>query len=305
MVSIVLATYNGSKFISDQINSIMAQSYKDIELIIVDDCSHDNTIGIIKEILKKNEFINYRVIQNKSNIGPTKSFEIGTLECKGEYVAICDQDDIWYEEKITTYLEQAKNSHADIIYSPSRILKHQRITNSIFPSPQDFKTSFGMLLHNNARGATMMVKKDFVQNIVPFSDLYDKWIYFIGCLYGNMAFIDKPLQLYRIHENNYNAGRFNFRSKENLLSKLNINLEFYHRLSAFVQCNKNVNKPFSYKNILDNISNIIKFHEEVVYCLSSKNFITRIKKYSKNVLGKEFTTIEKLIYFYYFALKIR
>jgi glycosyltransferase involved in cell wall biosynthesis len=305
LVSIVIATYNGSNFIYEQLSSILEQTYKNIEIIVIDDCSEDNTINIIKDTFDKNKFRNFHIFKNIVNVGPTRSFEKGILKSKGEYLFICDQDDIWYENKIETYLDVEKNTNADIVYSNSIIIKNNHITGSIFPAPQNFKTLFGILSHNNARGATIMIKKLFLEKIIPFSDLYDKWIFLVGCLYGKIEFINRPLQLYRIHENNYNAGRFRCRSKSKLLYKIKSNIEFYMNLLAFVQSNKDLNVCFCQNDVLMNISNIIKFYEVTIDCLNSKNINKRLIKYFKNVLGKEFTNIEKLIYFYYFVLKFR
>ena len=94
IVSIVMATYNGSDHISEQLQSILDQTYRDFEIIIIDDCSHDSTTEIIKKTFYERGFTNYRIEVNKSNIGVTKAFERGIVESKGNYIAISDQDDI-------------------------------------------------------------------------------------------------------------------------------------------------------------------------------------------------------------------
>jgi len=305
MVSIVIATYNGANFISNQLSSILIQKCKDIELIIVDDCSQDSTIKIIEQLLTVNNFSNYRMIKNASNCGPTKSFERGVLECRGEYIAICDQDDIWYHEKLTAYLDIAKETMSDIIYSPSLVLKNEKISRSNFPARKTYKTPFGLLLHNGARGATMMVKKDFLAKAVPFYDLYDKWIYLIGCLYGKMTFINKPFQLYRVHDRNYNAGNYRFRSKESLIKKIDSRLEFYQKLLEYVKNDRKLKVRFPFNDVLRALNDIIHFYEEMLYSLNSKESMLCFRKYFENVIKKEHSFSEKLIYLYYFLFKNR
>ncbi len=305
LVSIVIATYNGSEFIAEQLLSILEQTYHDFEVIIIDDCSNDSTTEIIQKIFYEQGFSNYLIVSNESNIGVTKSFEKGILKSKGRYVAICDQDDIWFRNKLESSLNFLKKNNADIVHSPSLILNGKTKTTSIFPVYRNFEKLFAVLTHNNARGATLLFRKKFVERLIPFSihDLYDKWIYFLGMLYGNVVYLEKPLHFYRIHRNNYIGDKHGFKSKNDLVLKLNSEISFYKHLHQFVKTNKKVNSTYSYDDIQKEISNIINFLNDTYTCVNDKNIVRCLYKFISNIWGREFNIKEKMTYFYYYLLK--
>jgi len=176
------------------------------------------------------------------------------------------------------------------------------ITHAVFPQPHRCLTLFSMLFHNQARGATMMLKKEFINSVIPFYDLYDKWIYVMGLLYGKAVVLDEPLHLYRVHQTNYNAGH-KFHSKETLLINLRSSVELYRQMLLFVNCNKNINLCCNYKEILNTLFDIISFYEDTIFCLCSRNLLKCVNKYFQNMSGREFTTLEKLVFFYYYVIK--
>src|SRR6185503_10566774 len=98
LVSVVMCTYNGEKFLREQIDSILAQTWLNIELVIVDDVSSDNTVKIIEDFSRKDKRIRYVV--NPVNVGYNKNFEKAFGLAQGNYIAPSDQDDIWDPKKI-------------------------------------------------------------------------------------------------------------------------------------------------------------------------------------------------------------
>ena len=98
LVSVVLCTYNGEKFLYPQIDSIIAQTYPNLEIIIVDDASSDNTPFILEEYSRKDSRVKYHI--NSANIGYNKNFEKAFSLASADYIAISDQDDIWESNKI-------------------------------------------------------------------------------------------------------------------------------------------------------------------------------------------------------------
>ena len=100
MISLVMAVYNGSRYILEQLISIYTQTKKIDEVIIIDDCSTDDTITIIESYIRNNEIKHWKVIKNKSNKGWKRSFQDGLCMSTGEFVFLCDQDDIWEPNKI-------------------------------------------------------------------------------------------------------------------------------------------------------------------------------------------------------------
>src|SRR5581483_6393778 len=98
LVSIALCTYNGEKFLRKQLDSLLLQDYNNIEIIIVDDRSTDNTWHIVQEYAKKDTRI--FAYRNHQNIGYIRNFEKAILLCRGDYIALADQDDIRESRKI-------------------------------------------------------------------------------------------------------------------------------------------------------------------------------------------------------------
>ena|SRR5687768_13043207 len=104
LVSVVMCTYNGGKFLQQQVDSILAQTYRNIELLIVDDTSSDNTVQLLEEYRKKDSRIRYVV--NPANLGYNKNFEIAFGLARGNYIAPSDQDDIWKANKIEIMMKK-------------------------------------------------------------------------------------------------------------------------------------------------------------------------------------------------------
>src|SRR5215210_4494281 len=118
LVSIVIATYNGERFLRPQLDSLLQQTYSNIEIIAVDDCSSDNTLDILKEYQKKHK--NFQVYKNEKNIGLIKNFEKGIVLSKGDYISICDQDDIWHLHKISRMMSEIGD--CCMVYCDSEII---------------------------------------------------------------------------------------------------------------------------------------------------------------------------------------
>lgn len=104
-----MTTYNGVKYLREQIESILSQTYKDFELIICDDCSKDSTVSILKKYQNKDSRVKYFI--NESNLGFKKNFEKAISLCSGEYVAFSDQDDIWLPEKLEESITHIGNNN--------------------------------------------------------------------------------------------------------------------------------------------------------------------------------------------------
>ena len=92
LISIAIATYNGEKYLEEQLDSIYAQTYKNIEVIVTDDCSSDKTVEILKKYYKSHGL---KYVINETNLGFVKNFEKAISLCRGDYIALSDQDDIW------------------------------------------------------------------------------------------------------------------------------------------------------------------------------------------------------------------
>lgn len=113
LISVVMPNYNGHRFVEQAIDSVLTQTYKKFELIIVDDCSKDDSLQLIRQKAKSDNRI--RIITLKKNAGVAKARNIGIAEAKGEYIALLDNDDLWVDDKFERQLSIAKKG-ADIVY---------------------------------------------------------------------------------------------------------------------------------------------------------------------------------------------
>src|SRR5690606_18169426 len=105
---IALCTYNGGKYLIEQLDSLVKQDYPNIEIIIVDDCSKDTTLSILNSYSL--HYPNIKIHVNENNLGYKKNFEKAIQLCNGEYIALSDQDDIWKLDKISKLINSIEKS---------------------------------------------------------------------------------------------------------------------------------------------------------------------------------------------------
>lgn len=235
LVSIALCTYNGGRFLSQQLDSILTQTYRNLEIVIVDDCSTDNTIDIVAQYAQKDNRIKF--YRNENNLGFNKNFEKTVRLTNGDYISISDQDDIWLPGKIETLVKNISNNW--LIYSKSVFINEK---NEVMPGqmlnesgvvPLNYK---GILLANFITGHTMLFKQEFVDYFLPFPEkgFYDWWIGFVALYHHKAVFLNEILTQYRIHEASVIQNRINL-GKEKQDGAISID----NMLSAFA----------SYKNL--------------------------------------------------------
>ena len=198
-VSVVMCTYNGEKFLEEQIDSIVNQTYPVYELIIQDDNSIDNTWDILKTYEEKYSFI--KVFRNEKAKGINKNFISAIQRAKGEYIAVSDQDDIWDSHKIEHQINSIENkmlsSGFSRPFSDKGIKIHfdRRIPN------YDLER---VVYLSSLAGHTMLFRKDFM-DVVPDVDkwasflLYDHLFQIIAAAYDSISFCDEILVYQRRH----------------------------------------------------------------------------------------------------------
>lgn len=205
LISIAMATYNGDKYLIDQLDSIIAQTYKNIEIIIVDDCSRDATVDILQKYSLKYKFIKY--YQNKNNLGITKTFERAINLCRGKYIALSDQDDIWFLEKLEVLSREIGDNL--LIHSDAVLINNKKniICKSHFKSIKDpnKKEFIDYLWSNNMHGCTAMINRKLVDLCFPIPDnfyVHDHYLAICAVFYGSIKLYLQPLIYYRQHSNN-------------------------------------------------------------------------------------------------------
>lgn len=202
-ISVAMATYNGEKYISEQIDSILKQLREDDELIISDDNSSDNTKNIIKEYLCSDNRI--KLIDGPCK-GVIKNFENAISKCSNEYIFLCDQDDIWCDNKVEKILSSFIELNADLILHNAKILHNEKILDETFFNKRGVKKGIkNNIIKNSYIGCCMAFKSKLKGLFLPFPEkipMHDQWIGIICEKYGNIEFIDEPLIIYRRHDNN-------------------------------------------------------------------------------------------------------
>ena len=213
-IDILLATYNGEKYLSELIDSILSQTYKNIRLIISDDCSKDNT----REILDKYKKEDSRVIvyKQEQNQGYVKNFEFLLKKVESDYYMLADQDDVWLPEKVEKSLQKLKAENADLVFGDLEVVDQNLKT--IYPSFNDFmllsrkiqkyiKSYKLNYLYNCITGCTILAKSKFILQILPVPTtskyfIHDHWIGIIMSTYGKLAYMPEKYIKYRQHGDN-------------------------------------------------------------------------------------------------------
>jgi len=202
LVSIALCTYNGERFVPGQLDSLLSQSYIDIEIIAVDDCSTDSTWNILQGYASKDKRL--KPYKNENNLGHTLNFEKAIKLCNGEYIALCDQDDIWETDKVASLIESVGD--AMLIYHNSDFIDEQGqlIGNSSMASKHrmyDGESCLPVILGNNIHGHAMLFAGKLKDHLFPFDkDFSHDWaIAFAAFNLGSVKYLDKILVYYRQH----------------------------------------------------------------------------------------------------------
>jgi len=209
-VSIVMTTYNAERYLHKQLDSIVEQTYKHIKLLVLDDCSEDNTWQILKEYQRQYDFIN--IIQNTSRLGVIKNFEKGIATVDGELIALCDHDDIWVPSKLELQVNIIKMYRTPVlVHTDLEVIDNKDM--SIHKSFFDFKgynfPSYKALdiiiSRSGIMGNTLMFNRALKEIILPFPNnipMHDYYIGVINEIYGTRITLNEALVRYRIHELN-------------------------------------------------------------------------------------------------------
>lgn len=220
LVSVVLTTYNGEKFLAQQIDSLLNQSYSNIEIIAVDDCSNDNTVALLNTYTAQHKNINIYV--NDTNLGFIKNFEKGCRNARGKFIALCDQDDFWLENKIQRLVESIGDY--PMIYCDSKVCDENLNEIASGISKRLHYTSLDNCLQLavfcRINGHAILITKSLFDAADPFLTVipHDWWISYNALLNGGIKYLDEPLTLYRQHSTNA-CGVVGGKSKKNSLSK--------------------------------------------------------------------------------------
>ena len=213
-VSIALCTYNGAKFLDEQLESFLRQTRLPDELIVCDDCSRDETMAKLEKFAATAPF-SVKIFKNESNLRSTKNFEKAIALCTGEIIFLSDQDDYWQPQKIERILREFQKDEAvGLVFSNAEISDDhlqplgQNLWDFTFPAEKRAaakKNLFDVLIAQNAvTGATMAFRAKHRKSFTPIPEdipnlIHDSWIALSIAGLAETVFIDENLIKYRQH----------------------------------------------------------------------------------------------------------
>ncbi len=220
MISVAMTTFNGEKYILQQLDSIFHQTREIDEVILVDDCSTDSSYELTVEYAKTHERLH--VYRNKSNQGFVATFFKAISYCIGDYIFLCDQDDIWYERKVEILVKlMEKNEKIKVLASSFSFIdamgKPLYFHKSLLRSNNNQLARIALpnrlmkihlediVYHNFCQGCAIVMKREIQQEYLEnyISDIYhDYFINIIAAYHEGLYFFNVPLFEYRLHANN-------------------------------------------------------------------------------------------------------
>ena len=216
MVDILLATYNGEKYLREQLDSLLSQTYKDIRIIIHDDGSYDGTVNVIKEY--RDSFRSKIVyIEDEVSFGdPGRNFAFLLGLSKGDYVMFCDQDDVWDKDKVRLMLGAMKaaekkydNTLPLVVFSDYEVVDENLnpldVNEKNLEVAKHYTTFNRLIVQNYVTGCTMIINRraaDMFGEYDERMDMHDWWIALYTSAIGKVVHFPKKLMLYRQHSGN-------------------------------------------------------------------------------------------------------
>lgn len=203
-ISVAMATYNGAKYVGQQIDSILKQLNLEDELVISDDNSSDGTLEILKVYQQGDKRISVYPNNSKGILG---NFENAISNCNNEIIFLSDQDDIWLSNKVEVVKKQFQNSEVSLVLSDCYIVDSELnvIHESFYERRKPRKGIVRNIIRNSYLGCGMAFRSELKSIILPIPKgipMHDAWIGILAELYGSVSIIPDKLFYYRRHNSN-------------------------------------------------------------------------------------------------------
>lgn len=247
MISIIMAAYNAEQTIEQAIYSVLSQTYPDFELLVVNDCSSDRTVELVKSIAAKDSRV--RLVSNVKNSGVSYTRKHGLEEAKGSWIAILDSDDAWTPEKLEKQIALQKKMNADLLFTGSAFMDADgQLINGYLHAPKE--VNYRQLLKQNVlSNSSALVRKGLYAKHYAIGDgMHEDFAIWLSILKeGKKAYgVDEPLLIYRIAKSSKSGNKVK-------AAKMNWNTYRYVGLnllaSFYYECWYVVKGLLKYKNL--------------------------------------------------------
>jgi len=255
MIEILMATFNGEKYIHEQINSILSQFYKDFHITIRDDCSTDNTVSILKKYVLKYPD-KFTLVNSPEKIGSVcKSFSALLKQCDAEYVAFCDQDDVWKKDKLSVEIrkiKQLENQNGKntpiLVHSDLEVVdENLHLLHKSFLKLKNLSgepTLEHLLYENSITGSTCLFNRALLQLAKKIPDeviIHDWWVALVAASFGKIGFVPSPLTLFRTNSSNILGTK----SKDSTLNYFKTSLQYSYKQAEILLVEFSENLPIT------------------------------------------------------------
>ena len=208
-VSVVMCTFNGEKYLKEQLDSILRQTYPILELIVQDDCSTDNTYSIVEEYAQKYPFI--KLFRNEKQLGINQNFFSAMQRSKGDLIAISDQDDIWEDNKLE--IQVAAIGDKMCCAGKSAPFSSENVSFTVDMREANH-TLLRQLFIGTFSGHNMLITRQLLDETIHLSDfypfrLYDSILAIVATAHNSAVFVESVLVRHRRHLNNSTKTYFN------------------------------------------------------------------------------------------------
>ena len=218
-VSVALCTYNGAVYLEEQLLSILWQSLRPDEIVVSDDGSTDETLAVLERVAVtwRADGIDIVVLRNASALGVTANFEQALAACSGDLIALCDQDDVWWPERVERMVaEFTRRPALQMVHADARLvdaagvplgftlLQTLGVSDTDRAAVHAGRALDAYLRRNIVTGATMMVRRELVERSRPFPAawVHDEWMAMVAAATGLVDLVEEPLTDYRQHGGN-------------------------------------------------------------------------------------------------------
>lgn len=308
MISVALCTYNGERYIREQLESILNQTVKVDEIVVCDDGSNDNTLQIIEGFAGTTGTA-IHIHRNVTNLGPAKNFQKAINLCSGDIIFLSDQDDVWMPKKVATITNYFKqNPHISVVFTDGNLMDDEKNIGSLWHSfgitnnaQKAIDDGFGMELfacESRATGATMAVRNTFeplhtLNHYQPSHFLHDEILSMLALYYNQLGYCSEKLINYRIHSNQEcglgerlnNPASDDIRETSNLAffwNQLTLPTTLQERIAFIIARHRKKHQPLGLFRLLKTIPTYLKLYRNRWFSFLSYD----LRQWASNMLHR-------------------